>query len=107
MASNYKKSAKDIAFDKERSAFRKEIRELQSNISDKNTEICYLRDLLNQKENELLEKEDWIQRLLEYMDLSEDDLKRFINNEKTKADIYDGFGIIDKMFSKYFGRFYP
>lgn len=76
-------------------------------MSDKNNEIRYLKDLLSQKKNELSEKNDWIQRLLEYMDLSEDDLKKFINNEKIKADIYNGFGIIDKMFSKYFGRFYP
>ncbi len=107
MASNYKKSAKDIAFDKERLAFRKEIRELKRNVLDKNDEIQHLKDLLNQKDNEISEKEDWIRRLLEYMDLSEDDLKKFINNEKIKADIYDGFGVMDKIFSKYFGRFYP
>lgn len=102
---NRKKSAKDIAFDKERTEFRKEIRELKRELSDKDIEIHQLRDLLSQKENELSEKDDWIQRLLEYMDLSEDDLKKFINNEKIKADIYNGFGVMDKIFSKYFGRF--
>lgn len=102
---NKKKSAKDIAFDKERTEFRKEIRELKREVSDKDIEIHQLRDLLSQKENELLEKGDWIRRLLEYMDLSEDDLKKFVNNEKIKVDIYDGFGIMDKMFSKYFRGF--
>ena len=50
----------------------------------------------------MAEKDDWIRRLLEYTELSERDFKRFIENEKIKADIYDGFGIIDKMFSRCF-----
>lgn len=99
---NKKKSAKDIAFDKERAAFRKTIRELEREVSNKELEIRKLKDAISQKENEMAEKDDWIRRLLEYMDLSEDDLKKFIENEKIKADIYDGFGIIDKMFSRCF-----
>lgn len=88
-----KKSAKDIAFDKERAVFRKQIREL---------EIRELRNLISQKETEMAEKDDWIRRLLDYTELSEDDLKKFIENEKIKAHIYDGFGLIDKMFFKMF-----
>lgn len=98
---NYKKSAKDIAFDKERSIFRREIRKLKREISDKDAEILQLKNLISQKDNEISGKDDWIQRLLEYMDLSEDNLEKFINNEKIKADIYDGFGVMDKIFSKY------
>ena len=59
-----------------------------------------MKNLVSQKENEILEKDDWIRRLLEYMDLSEEDLKKFISNEKIKANIYDGFGMMDKMFSR-------
>lgn len=107
MGSNYKKSAKDIAFDKERAKFKKEIASLQRTITYQLAEISDLNKKLNALSNELREKDDWVQRLLEYMDLSEDDLKKFINNEKIKADIYDSFGVMDKIFSKYFGRFYP
>lgn len=102
MSSNYKKSAKDIAFDKERATFRKQIRELEREVSNKDLEIRKLKEVISQKETEMAEKDDWIRRLLEYMDLSEKDLKRFIENEKLKSDIYDGFGLIDKMFFKMF-----
>ena len=97
-----KKSAKDIAFDKERAAFRKQIRELEREVSSKDLEIRELKKVISQKETEMAEKDDWIERLLDYMDMSEEDLKKFIENEKLKSDIYDGFGIIDKMFSRYF-----
>lgn len=99
---NKKKSAKDIAFDKERAAFRKRIRELEREISNKEAENRELRNVISQKETEMVEKDDWIRRLLEYMDLSEDELKKFIGSEKIKADIYDGINFVDRMFSKYF-----
>lgn len=102
MSSDYKKSAKDLAFDKERAVFRKKIKELEREVSCKDNEMRQLKNVISQKETELLAKNDWIRRLLEYMDLSEEDLKKFIENEKIKADIYDSFGIIDKMFSRYF-----
>lgn len=97
---NRKKSAKDIAFDKERAAFRKKIRELEREISSKDSEIRQLKDLISQNDNELSEKDDWIRRLLEYMDLSEDDLKKFISNEKIKTDIYDSFEFMNEIFSR-------
>ena len=102
MSSNYKKSAKDIAFDKERTSFRKRIRELEREVHNKELENRELRNVISQKETEITGKDDWIRRLLEYMDLSKDDLKRFIDNEKAKADIRDRFSTVDKMFSKYF-----
>lgn len=98
-----KKSAKDIAFDKERALFRKQIRELEREVHNKELENRELRNVISQKETEMAEKDDWIRRLLEYMDLSEDDLKKFIKNEKIKADIYDGFGVMSKVLSRYFG----
>lgn len=97
-----KKSAKDIAFDKERATFRKQIRELEREVSNKDLEIRKLKEVISQKETEITGKDDWIRRLLEYMDLSKDDLKRFIENEKAKADIRDRFSTVDKIFSKYF-----
>ena len=102
MSSNYKKSAKDIAFDKERATFRKQIRELEREVFNKELEIRKLKDVVSQKETEIAEKDDWIRRLLDYTELSEDDLKKFIENEKIKSHIYDGFGIIDKMFLRSF-----
>lgn len=51
-----KKSAKDIAFDKERVNFRKKIRELEREISTRDSEISQLKTLLSEKENKILEK---------------------------------------------------
>ena len=100
---NRKKSAKDAAFDNERADFRKRIRELEREVSNRDIEIRKLKDVISQKETEMVEKNDWIRRLLEYMDLSEDDLKKFIDNEKIKADIYDGVGVMSRVFTRYFG----
>lgn len=103
---NRKMSAKDIAFDKERAAFRKEIRDLRHELSMKDIEVRQMKDIINQKDNEISEKDDWIRRLLNYMDLSEDDLKRFVENERLKADIHDSFSFANAAFQKYFGGLY-
>lgn len=96
-----KKSAKDIAFDKERNKFRSEIRKLQDEVNNKNTEISELKFALSKKENEITEKDDWIQRLLKYMDLSEEDLKQFIEKEKMECTVIRNMHDISKLFSRF------
>jgi len=96
-----KKSAKDIAFDKERSKLCSEIRKLQYEINNKNTEISELKLVLSQKENEITEKDDWIQRLLRYMDLSEEDLRKFIEKEKMEYTVVKSISNIEKIFSRF------
>lgn len=95
-----KKSAKDIAFDKERSKFRSEIKKLQHEIYRKNAEILELKAILSQKENEISEKDDWIHRLLNYMDMS-DDLKRFIEKEKMECKVIKNMYDLGKLFSRF------
>lgn len=89
-----KKSAKDIAFDKERNKFRSEIRKLQDEVNNKNTEISELKLALSKKENEITEKDDWIQRLLNYMDMSEDDMKKFIEKEKMECTVIKNMQVV-------------
>lgn len=96
-----KKSAKDIAFDKERNKFRFEIRKLQDEVNNKNTKISELKLALSKKENEIIEKDDWIQRLLKYMDLSEEDLKKFIEKEKIECTIIRNIHDLSKLFSRF------
>lgn len=96
-----KKSAKDIAFDKERNKFRSEIRKLQNEVNNKNTEISELKLALSKKENEITEKDDWIQRLLKYMDLSEEDLKKFIEKEKMECAVIKNMHDLGKLFSRF------
>lgn len=94
-----KQSAKDLAFEKERAKFRKKIRELDHEISD--LRVAYM-----QKENELRvvsgrlsQKEDWIVRLLEYTELSEEDMRAIIDKEKSVAKVTKMFGELGSVMS--------
>ena len=85
MSKNREKSAKDKAFDKERFEYHRRIRELESEAHKKDIEIYKLKETLGQKDMLLAEKDDWINRLLEYIDMSEDDLKKFIQKQKKET----------------------
>lgn len=94
-----KQSAKDLAFDKERTKFRKKIRELEHEIKSlqlatvqKDTELSMVR-------NELLQKEDCVRRLLEYAELSEGDMRAIIDKEKNKAAVMKMLGELSGIFS--------
>ena len=82
-----KKSAKDIAFENERIKFRKEIRSLQYQIMDMDNQIKELNEVIFDRENELRHQSEWIDRLLEYMEISNEDLQKIIESEKDKAEI--------------------
>lgn len=87
------KSKKDIAFDKERQKYKKKIRELESetaqlkeNAQQRERELVEQNDALQEK---ILEQNEWIDRLLEYTELSREDLITILNNEKEKAKMYE------------------
>lgn len=82
-----KLAKKDIAFEKERGKFRSEIRKLNGIISDKDLEIAGLHDHLNELEQQIYKLEDWNERLLEYMDLSEEDFKALLESARVSAKI--------------------
>ena len=96
------KSAKDIAFDKERAKYRKEIRELSSELIKQRLDIDKLKQDVDRKDMELLEKDEWIRRLLEYMDMSEEDMRKIIQKDKTIAEAAERLSDIDKMVSRFF-----
>lgn len=87
-----KQSAKDLAFEKERAKFRKKIRELEHEINSLKYAIMQKDSELNVVRNELSQKEDWIRRLLEYTELSEDDMKAIIDKEKSISKVVKMFG---------------
>ena len=72
-------SKKDLAFEKERIKFRQEKKTLLKEISDKDKEIEGLKTLVRQINNKIEEQNEWIERLLEYCNLNEDDLKQLKN----------------------------
>lgn len=96
------KSAKDIAFDKERAKYRKEIRELNSLVSKQNINIDRLKQDIDRKDMELVEKDEWIRRLLEYMDMSEEDMRKIIQKDKTMSEAAERLSDINKMVSRFF-----
>ena len=86
---NCQKSAKDIAFDKERAYFRKQIRTLETQIRTANRQLETYEETIRQMDDTIRQKDEWISRLLEYMDLSEEELKKFIESEKKKTEIVE------------------
>lgn len=87
------KSAKDIAFDKERARYRKQIRELEERIksTEQNSQkrISELIEQTDALEQKILELNEWIERLLEYTEVSREEVLAAINAEKSKKDVYD------------------
>lgn len=81
------KSAKDLAFDKERAKYRHEISTLQREIKEN---LRYI-ELLNQKilelEESIRQKDDWIRRLLEYTDLTEEDIRNQIQKDRSISEV--------------------
>lgn len=100
------KSAKDIAFEKERTKFRSEIRKLQYQIMDMDNQIKELNEVIFDRENDLRQQAEWIDRLLEYMEISKEDFQKLIESEKDKAEIRERvsatLGIIGMMGGKTF-----
>lgn len=96
------KSAKDLAFDKERAKYRKEIRELNSLVSKQNINIDRIKQDIDRKDMELAEKDEWIRRLLEYMDMSEEDMRKIIQKDKTMAEAAERLSDINNMVSRFF-----
>lgn len=96
-----KKSAKDIAFEKERAKFRQRIRELEREVKEEKINSWKLNELIEAKDKEIDELKDWISRLLEYMDLSEEEMRKIIKSEKAKADLVLNMSGMSSLFGKY------
>lgn len=100
------KSAKDLAFDKERAKYRHEISTLQREIKEN---LRYI-ELLNQKilelEESIRQKDDWINRLLEYTELTEEDMRNQIQKDRNVSEVISHMEEMNGMifgFSKMFG----
>lgn len=81
------KSAKDLAFDKERYKYRHEIRELQREIKENLCEIEVLNQRISELEESIRQKDDWIFRLLKYTELSEEDMKSQIQKDRNVSEV--------------------
>lgn len=94
-------SAKDIAFEKERVKFRSEIRKLNECLNVKDKQIAELRDTVLEREETIRLQDEWISRLLEYRELSKDDLQKLIKSVngdmKIREKIVSSLGVIGKL----------
>lgn len=95
------KSKKDLAFDRERAKFRKEIRERDSTIIHQLSKISDLETELREANDKIAQQQDWINRLLEYMDMPEEEMRNRIQNERVRDNIIDRFNNIDKVFGRF------
>ena len=99
------KTAKDLAFDRERAKYGKRIRELETELKEKNYEIHELRYKISQLEEKCYSLQDWIDRLLEYTKMSEEDMKTIIQKDKDSAEVMKRMngllGIMDIFESRY------
>ena len=82
MMSKQKKSAKDIAFEKERCQYKKKIRELDQCLSKTKAETDDLRQHVAAVESENARLQDWVDRLLEYTELSKEDFTAMVESDK-------------------------
>ena len=97
------KSKKDQAFDKERVKFRSEIRQLKGDIQSKDLQIRGLMKQIEELENKIRELEDWNSRLLEYMDMPEEDMRRVIMGKDIESQVSESVRNIMRVFCGYGG----
>ena len=96
-----KKSAKDLAFEKERAKFRKEIREANSEVLRLRQEIRELKETIQEQEEELRQSKEWIDRLLKYTELTEDEMRKLIEGEKAILSVSEDLTVLNSFFGVY------
>ena len=87
------KSAKDIAFERERMKLQRQKREVEELLRDKDKTIKSLMDRISELENVIIQKDEWIERLLEYTELSKEDIKAACEKDKKIASAMSVFGL--------------
>ena len=97
-----KKSPKDMAFEKERAKYRGQIRELEREIKNIKVEKIQLKEQLSELEQEIENLKSWIERLLEYTELSEEEMKKIIMKDKINAEIASQMASLNRIFGRYF-----
>ncbi|OUO78194.1 hypothetical protein B5F53_11645 [Blautia sp. An249] len=96
-----KKSAKDLAFERERAKFRKEIRELERENASLSLTLIERNVEIQEAEEEIRQLKNWVQRLLEYMDMPEEEMRKRIENERAKDKMLDTLGEFGQIFRRF------
>lgn len=80
------RSAKDLAFEKERAKYRKQIRNLETELIKEKSESRKLVNQLTELTDQYRTLQDWVDRLLEYTGLSDEDMKKIIQKDLDQAE---------------------
>lgn len=81
------KSKKDLAFERERTKYRHEIKDLQRKVKENLREVEVSNQKIAELEESIREKDEWINRLLEYTELTEEDMKNQIQKDKNVSEV--------------------
>ena len=104
MANKNNKTAKDLAFDRERAKYGRQIRDLEDKLREKDKDMLELREQLRQAESKCESLQEWIDRLLDYTNMSEEDMKTIVQKDRDAAEAMSMmkglFGIVSS-----FGRY--
>ena len=92
----YQKTAKDIAFDKERAKLQKQKKELQETVYAKEKMISELENKINELNILIVEKDNQIEKLLSCLNLSEEELKNMVEKDKNLKEFTNLLSIMRK-----------
>lgn len=95
------KSAKDFAFDKERAKYRKEIRILESENHQLSMQIVSMQKEAEKVQEEIRQLKEWNERLLEYMDMTEEEMRNRIEKERIKDELLEHISDINDIMGRF------
>ena len=105
MSNKNNKTAKDLAFDRERAKYGRQIKDLEDKLKQKNKDELELRNQIRELESKCESLQDWVDRLMEYTNMSEEDMKTIVQKDKDAAEAMSVMkGLFGAMSS--IGRFY-
>lgn len=93
-----KKTAKDLAFERERAKYRQQINELTREIQKKEKTIYNLIQKNAELEECIRQKEEWIERLLSYIELSKEEMQELVNKEQIAAEVMNQVKMLSDLF---------
>lgn len=98
--SDKKLSAKDKAFEKERIIYKQRIRQLESTVASLKVELAKVKGEVAEKDEKIRQLEEWVNRLLEYTELSEEEMKRVLEKDKTISEVFENVKAMQSIFCR-------
>lgn len=91
--------AKDLAFAKERLQLKQQINEQRQLVQKYRIENLELQDTIREKDDIIRSQKEWIERLLEYMDMSPEEFQKLRQTSDKQSSFFE---TMDTIFSRFF-----